>query len=93
MATEEDRVDTRKVTPARSRVAAEDLVLQYAHDAGLPAVSDVCVDNLRRPGSHPHTAPSSRARCSAAAFTMRGIRLEVVVSTMLRGADLRRTRA
>lgn len=43
VATEEDRVDTRKVTPyVRSRVAAEDLVLQYAHDAGLPAVA-MCV--------------------------------------------------
>lgn len=50
----EDRVDTRKVTPyVRSRVAAEDLVLQYAHDAGLPAVA-MCVDNLRRRRLGPH---------------------------------------
>lgn len=88
VATEEDRVDTRKVTPyVRSRVAAEDLVLQYAHDAGLPAVAIVC----RQPtaaatGAAPHTAPSSRARCSAGCLSRcaaSGWRRWV--STMLRG--------
>lgn len=62
VATEEDRVDTRKVTPyVRSRVAAEDLVLQYAHDAGLPAVA-MCVSTTYGGGDWGRTPHGAAAR-------------------------------
>ncbi|CKO15600.1 Putative oxidoreductase [Mycobacterium tuberculosis] len=81
VATEEDRVDTRKVTPyVRSRVAAEDLVLQYAHDAGLPAVA-MCVSTTYGGGDWgrtPHGAFIAGAVFGRLPFTMRGIRLEAV---------------
>ena len=43
VATEDDPIDRRNLTPyVNSRVQAEDLVLRYAAEAGLPAVA-VCV--------------------------------------------------
>ena len=67
VATEDDIVVDRGLTPyVRSRVQAEQLVLQYARERSLPAVAMGC----RRPteavtGVAPRTARSSRARRSA----------------------------
>ena len=65
---ETDVIDDRGLTPyVRSRVQAEDLVLRYARDKGLPAIA-MCVSTTYGGGdcrAALRTAPSSPARPSA----------------------------
>ncbi|BBX75433.1 NAD-dependent epimerase/dehydratase family protein [Mycobacterium shinjukuense] len=81
VATEDDRVDTRKVTAyVRSRVAAEDLVMTYVAQHGLPAVA-MCVSTTYGGGDWgrtPHGAFIAGAVFGRLPFLMTGIRLEVV---------------
>lgn len=85
VATEDDQIgpSTRRgrLTPyVRSRVEAEDMVLRYASEAGLPAVA-MCVSTTYGDGDWghtPHGAFIAGAVFSKLPFTMDGIRLEVV---------------
>ncbi|KWX21187.1 NAD-dependent dehydratase [Mycolicibacterium wolinskyi] len=80
-ATEDDIVDVRRVTPyVRSRVQAEDLVLRYARERGLPAVA-MCVSTTYGSGDWgrtPHGAIIAGAAFGKLPFVMSGIELEAV---------------
>jgi dihydroflavonol-4-reductase len=80
-ATEADQIRRRGLTPyVRSRVQAEDLVMRYAAESGLPAVA-MCVATTYGGGDWgrtPHGAFIAGAVFSKLPFTMRGIRLEAV---------------
>jgi dihydroflavonol-4-reductase len=81
VATEDDIIDLRGVTPyVRSRVQAENLVLQYAKEHGLPAVA-LCVSTTYGSGDWgrtPHGAIIAGAAFGKIPFAMRGIQLEAV---------------
>jgi dihydroflavonol-4-reductase len=81
VATEEDVIDLRGVTPyVRSRVQAENTVLQYAKKHGLPAVA-MCVSTTYGSGDWgrtPHGAIIAGAAFGKLPFVMRGIELEAV---------------
>jgi dihydroflavonol-4-reductase len=80
-ATEDDIIDLRGVTPyVRSRVQAENLVLQYAREAEVPAVA-MCVSTTYGSGDWgrtPHGAIIAGAAFGKIPFVMRGIELEAV---------------
>jgi dihydroflavonol-4-reductase len=80
-ATEDDVIDLRGVTPyVRSRVQAENLVLQYASEAKVPAVA-MCVSTTYGSGDWgrtPHGAIIAGAAFGKIPFVMRGIQLEAV---------------
>lgn len=93
--TEADTVDVSKVTPyVRSRVQAEELVLQYARERGLPAVA-MCVSTTYGSGDWgrtPHGAIIAGAAFGKLPFVMSGIDLEAVgiddaAQAMLLAAD------
>lgn len=93
--TEADTVDVSKVTPyVRSRVQAEELVLQYARERGLPAVA-MCVSTTYGSGDWgrtPHGAIIAGAAFGKLPFVMSGIDLEAVgiddaAKAMLLAAD------
>jgi dihydroflavonol-4-reductase len=81
VATEEDVIGSRGLTPyVQSRVQAEDLVMRYVADAGLPAVA-MCVSTTYGSGDWgrtPHGAFIAGAVFGKLPFTMDGIQLEVV---------------
>jgi dihydroflavonol-4-reductase len=81
VATEEDVIGSRGLTPyVQSRVQAEDLVMRYVAEAGLPAVA-VCVSTTYGSGDWgrtPHGAFIAGAVFGKLPFTMDGIQLEVV---------------
>jgi dihydroflavonol-4-reductase len=81
VATEADRIGNRRVSPyVQSRVQAEDLVLRYAADHGLPAVA-MCVSTTYGTGDWgrtPHGAFIAGAVYGKLPFLMNGIQLEVV---------------
>lgn len=81
VATEADVIVDRGLTPyVRSRVQAENLVLQYARDRGLPAVA-MCVSTTyggRDWGRTPHGAIIAGAAFGKLPFVMSGIELEAV---------------
>lgn len=80
-ATEDDMIDLRRVTPyVRSRVQAEELVLRYATERGLPAVA-MCVSTTYGSGDWgrtPHGAIIAGAAFGKLPFVMSGIELEAV---------------
>ncbi|MCW2688599.1 MAG: oxidoreductase [Mycobacterium sp.] len=80
-ATEEDTIGTRGLSPyVRSRVQAEEMVLRYARDSGLPAVA-MCVSTTYGSGDWgqtPHGAIIAGAAFGKLPFVMSGISLEVV---------------
>jgi len=64
----------------RSRVAAENLVLEYARDRGLPAVA-LCVSNTYGPGDWqptPHGSLIAAAAAGKMPFYVKGMAMEVV---------------
>jgi dihydroflavonol-4-reductase len=81
IATEHDIVEKRGLTPyVRSRVQAEELVLKYAHEHGLPAVA-MCVSTTYGSGDWgrtPHGAIIAGAAFGKIPFVLRGIELEAV---------------
>ena len=81
VATEDDVIDARGLTPyVRSRVQAENLVMRFMAEAGLPAVS-MCVSTTYGSGDWgrtPHGAFIAGAVFGKLPFTMDGIQLEVV---------------
>jgi nucleoside-diphosphate-sugar epimerase len=81
VATEEDVIDPRGLTPyVQSRVQAEDLVMRYVAQAGLPAVA-MCVSTTYGSGDWgrtPHGAFIAGAVFGKLPFMMQGIQLEVV---------------
>ena len=81
VATEEDIVDPRGLTPyVQSRVEAENLVMRYMAEAGLPAVA-MCVSTTYGSGDWgrtPHGAFIAGAVFGKLPFLMNGIQLEVV---------------
>lgn len=81
IATEDDQINRRGLTPyVQSRVQAENLVLQYASEAGLPAVA-MCVSTTYGSGDWgrtPHGAFIAGAVFGKLPFLMNGIQLEVV---------------
>jgi dihydroflavonol-4-reductase len=81
VATEDDVIDHRGLTPyVESRVQAEDMVLRYAAEAGLPAVA-MCVSTTYGSGDWgrtPHGAFIAGAVYGKLPFLMNGIQLEVV---------------
>jgi len=81
VATEDDQIDRRRLTPyVRSRVQAEDLLLRYVAEAGLPAVA-MCVSSTYGDGDWgrtPHGAFIAGAVYGKLPFVMDGIRLEAV---------------
>jgi nucleoside-diphosphate-sugar epimerase len=81
VATEEDTVDPRGLTPyVQSRVEAENLVMRYVAEAGLPAVA-MCVSTTYGSGDWggtPHGAFIAGAVFGKLPFLMNGIQLEVV---------------
>jgi dihydroflavonol-4-reductase len=81
VATEDDQIDRRGLTPyVESRVQAEDMVLRYAAEAGLPAVA-MCVSTTYGSGDWgrtPHGAFIAGAVFGKLPFSMNGIQLEVV---------------
>lgn len=81
VATEDDRIGSRRVTPyVQSRVQAEDLVMQYVAEHGLPAVA-MCVSTTYGSGDWghtPHGAFIAGAVFGKLPFLMAGIQLEVV---------------
>lgn len=81
VATEDDVIADRGLTPyVRSRVQAENLVLEYARDRGLPAVA-MCVSTTyggRDWGRTPHGAIIAGAAFGKLPFVMGGIELEAV---------------
>jgi dihydroflavonol-4-reductase len=80
-ATEDDAIVLRGLTPyVRSRVQAENLVMRYARDRGLPAVA-MCVSTTYGAGDWgrtPHGAIIAGAAFGKLPFVMRGIELEAV---------------
>jgi dihydroflavonol-4-reductase len=81
VATEEDVVSERGLTPyVRSRVQAENLVLEYAREHGLPAVA-MCVSTTYGSGDWgrtPHGAIIAGAAFGKIPFVLGGIDLEAV---------------
>jgi dihydroflavonol-4-reductase len=81
VATEDDVIASRGLTPyVQSRVQAEDLVMRYVADAGLPAVA-MCVSTTYGNGDWagtPHGAFIAGAVFGKLPFLMNGIELEVV---------------
>ncbi|BDX29687.1 NAD-dependent dehydratase [Mycobacterium antarcticum] len=81
MATEDDVIEDRRLTPyVRSRVQAENLVMQYVRDHGLPAVA-MCVSTTYGAGDWgrtPHGAIIAGAAFGKLPFVMSGIELEAV---------------
>ncbi|OSC27013.1 NAD-dependent dehydratase [Mycobacterium vulneris] len=81
VATEEDIVGTRGLSDyVQSRVQAENLVMRYVAEAGLPAVA-MCVSTTYGSGDWgrtPHGAFIAGAVFGKLPFTMEGIQLEVV---------------
>ncbi len=81
VATENEQIDRRKLTPyVASRVEAEDLVLEYASQKGLPAVA-MCVSTTYGDGDWgrtPHGAFIAGAVFGKLPFLMKGIQLEAV---------------
>jgi dihydroflavonol-4-reductase len=81
VANETEQIDRRNLTPyVESRVLAEDLVLQYASEKGLPAVA-MCVSTTYGDGDWgrtPHGAFIAGAVFGKLPFVMNGIELEVV---------------
>ena len=80
-ATEDDIIRDRGLTPyVRSRVQAEDMVLRYAKEHGLPAVA-MCVSTTYGSGDWgrtPHGAIIAGAAFGKLPFVMSGIELEAV---------------
>ena len=81
VATEDDAIVDKGLTPyVRSRVQAENLVLQYARERGLPAVA-MCVSTTYGAGDWgrtPHGAIIAGAAFGKLPFVMSGIELEAV---------------
>ncbi len=81
VATEKDRITGRRLTPyVQSRLQAEELVLSYFTQEGLPAVA-MCVSTTYGSGDWggtPHGAFIAGAVFGKLPFTMKGIQLEVV---------------
>jgi dihydroflavonol-4-reductase len=81
VATEDDVISNRGLTPyVRSRVQAENLVMQYAYDQGLPAVA-MCVSTTYGSGDWgrtPHGAIIAGAAYGKLPFVMKDIELEAV---------------
>ncbi len=81
VATEDDAISPRGLTPyVQSRVQAENLVMRYVADAGLPAVA-MCVSTTYGSGDWggtPHGAFIAGAVFGKLPFLMNGIQLEVV---------------
>ncbi|WP_123024897.1 NAD-dependent epimerase/dehydratase family protein [Mycolicibacterium stellerae] len=81
VATEDDAIVDRGLTPyVRSRVQAEELVLRYAREHGLPAIA-MCVSTTyggRDWGRTPHGAIIAGAAFGKLPFVMKGIELEAV---------------
>ncbi|ODR05963.1 NAD-dependent dehydratase [Mycolicibacillus koreensis] len=81
VATEDDIIDPRGLTPyVASRVQAEQMVLRYAAERGLPAVA-LCVSTTYGDGDWgrtPHGAFIAGTVYRKLPFVMRGISLEVV---------------
>lgn len=81
VATEEDAIGSRRVSPyVQSRVQAEDMVLRYVREAGLPAVA-MCVSTTYGSGDWgrtPHGAFIAGAVFGKLPVVMDGIALEVV---------------
>jgi dihydroflavonol-4-reductase len=81
VATEDDVIVDRGLTPyVRSRVQAENLVMEYARDHGLPAVA-VCISTTYGSGDWgrtPHGAIIAGAAFGKLPFVMSGIQLEAV---------------
>lgn len=81
VATEDDVIGSRGLSDyVRSRVQAENLVMRYVTEAGLPAVA-MCVSTTYGPGDWgrtPHGAFIAGAVFGKLPFTMEGIALEVV---------------
>src|ERR1700742_4392868 len=81
VATEDDVISPHGLTPyVQSRVQAEDLVMRYVADAGLPAVA-MCVSTTYGTGDWgrtPHGAFIAGAVFGKLPFLMDGIQLEVV---------------
>ena len=80
-ATEDDKIRDRGLTPyVRSRVQAEEMVLRYAREHGLPAVA-MCVSTTYGSGDWgrtPHGAIIAGAAFGKLPFVMSGIELEAV---------------
>jgi dihydroflavonol-4-reductase len=94
-ATEDDVIVDRGLTPyVRSRVQAENLVMEYARDHGLPAVA-VCISTTYGSGDWgrtPHGAIIAGAAFGKLPFVMSGIQLEAVgvddaARAMIQAAD------
>jgi dihydroflavonol-4-reductase len=81
VATEEDVIGSRGLTPyVQSRVQAEDLVMRYVAEAGLPAIA-LCVSTTYGSGDWgrtPHGAFIAGAVFGKLPFMMDGIQLEAV---------------
>lgn len=81
VATEDDVIGSHGLSDyVRSRVQAENLVMRYVAEAGLPAVA-MCVSTTYGPGDWgrtPHGAFIAGAVFGKLPFTMEGIALEVV---------------
>lgn len=81
VASEDDVIDTSKVTPyVKSRVQAEDLVMEYFAKFSLPAVA-MCVSTTYGSGDWggtPHGAFIAGAVFGKIPFGMKGVQLEVV---------------
>ncbi|HEX7323636.1 MAG TPA: NAD-dependent epimerase/dehydratase family protein [Mycobacterium sp.] len=81
VATEADQISRRGLTPyVKSRVQAEDLVLRYAADRGLPAVA-MCVSTTYGAGDWgrtPHGAFIAGAVFGKLPFVMSGIQVAAV---------------
>lgn len=81
VATEDDVIASGALTPyVQSRVQAEDLVMRYVAEAGLPAVA-MCVSTTYGSGDWgrtPHGAFIAGAVFGKLPFLMNGIQLEVV---------------
>ncbi|MBS9536028.1 NAD-dependent epimerase/dehydratase family protein [Mycobacterium sp. M1] len=99
IATEADQISRRGLTPyVRSRVQAEDLVLRYAAERGLPAVA-MCVSTTYGDGDWgrtPHGAFIAGTVFGKLPFVMAGIQLEAVgvddaAAAMLLAAERGRT--
>ncbi|GAC1400189.1 MAG: NAD-dependent epimerase/dehydratase family protein [Mycobacterium sp.] len=80
-ASEDDIIVDRGLTPyVRSRVQAENIVMEYAKEQGLPAVA-MCVSTTYGSGDWgrtPHGAIIAGAALGKLPFVMRGIELEAV---------------
>jgi dihydroflavonol-4-reductase len=81
VATEDDAIVDHRLTPyVRSRFQAEELVLRYAREQGLPAIA-MCVSTTyggRDWGRTPHGAIIAGAAFGKLPFVMKGIELEAV---------------